>query len=362
MRAQDIVNHIATYLPETVDDFTNNSDISMLTSVGSTVTAVTSTVHGLAVGDKVNITGASTPIEAVTITRSGMLASLETATDHDFTEFNGATIVIQGAVEPEFNGTFDILGVPNRRNVTFKIDDSGPLTATGSPLVLNGANIFNSYNGLREVTAVPSATSFEYQLSVASLYSPALGSPIARSNPRISAAVDFESLMSAYTKQGVGDAWLFVVLADSVASKNRNIDIDAVDNIQQGNYFNQRLIQTIQFFVFLPTSAEIAGRQARDRCEELLNPICSSVLGVRFPSLVENDNNPLMITGHGAQAYNSAFYVHQYAFEATLQLGPSDIFVPRGDVAFRDLEFTTGLQVGTETFDTFVDLDEEPLV
>lgn len=151
------------------------------------------------------------------------------------------------------------------------------------------------------------------------------------------------------------------MLGDTIANKNRNIDTDSTDNIQNGNYFNQRLLQSVQMYVFLPTSAEIAGRSARDRCEELLKPICNSVLGYKFPSLVENTNNPLMISAHGAQDYNTAFYVHQYAFEATLQLGPSDIFVPADDVAFRDIDLTMGLSVGTETFNTLIDLDDEPL-
>ena len=84
-------------------------------------------------------------------------------------------------------------------------------------------------------------------------------------------------------------------------------------------------------------------------------------MSAKFPSLVENDNNPLMITGHGLELYNSAVYVHQYAFEATLQLGASDIFEPSDDVAFRDMDVTIGLDVGTETFNTLIDLDDEVL-
>ena len=115
------------------------------------------------------------------------------------------------------------------------------------------------------------------------------------------------------------------------------------------------------FYVFLPASGEIAGSDARDRCEELLNPICKSVLTAKFPSLVENDNNPLMLAGHGFEAYNSAYYVHSYTFEATLQMGDSDIYVPSDDVAFRDIGVTMGLDTGTETFTTDINLDDEQL-
>ena len=35
--------------------------------------------------------------------------------------------------------------------------------------------------------------------------------------------------------------------------------------------------------------------------------------------------------------------------------------VPTDDVAFRDIDLTLGLDVGTETFNTLIDLDNEPL-
>lgn len=59
--------------------------------------------------------------------------------------------------------------------------------------------------------------------------------------------------------------------------------------------------------------------------------------------------------------YNTAAYIHQYSFEATLQLGPSDIFIASDDVALRDIDLTIGLDVGTETFNTLIDLDDDPL-
>lgn len=360
MRAQDIVNQLAVYLPALVDDFTVQFAVTSLTRSGTTVTAVTSAPHGLVVGRQVNITGAKTPIPC-TLARSGIIGSATTTTDHDLTEQAGFEIELEGSIEAEFNGSFKLLSVRNRREFTFLMDDSGPIVATGAPLLMNGFNVFRDYNGLREIDTVPTATSFTYEITDATLFTPAGGTIVAKIDPRISASVDFERLMEEYTKQPSGEAWLFVVVGDAIASKNRGIDTDATDNIQAGNYFNQKLIQSIFLYVFLPTSEQIAGRAARDRCEELLSPICQSILGVKFPSLVENDNNPLMLTGHGIQAYNKAFYAHQYGFEVTLQLGPTDIFVPTDDVAFRDINLTMGSDLGNETFDTLIDLDDNPL-
>lgn len=360
MKSKDIVNQLAVVLPSLVDDFTTQYNVVSLTSSGTTATATTDIDHNLVVGKQVNVTGAQTPIVITSIDRVGIVATLITATDHDMTENAGFDVQIDGATESEFNGTFELLSVWNRRTITFLVDDSGPLSATGSPLLLNGSSPYQSYNGLKELTAIPSANSFEYELGGA-VFSPASGTIIAKTNPRISAAVSFDRLLDAYTNQLPDNAWLFVVLGDAIASKNRNIDTDSTDNLQAGNYFNQRIIQTVDVYVFIPTSDEIAGTNARDRCEELLKPICNSILAVKFPSLVENNNNPLMLTGHGIQAYNKAFYAHQFSFESTIQLGPSDVFVPSNDVAFRDMAITMGLDVGTETFDTLIDLDDTPL-
>lgn len=359
MRARDIVSQLAAVLPSLVDDFTDQVSVISLTRTGTTVTAVTDLAHGLEAGDQANIVGAQTPITISSITRVGVVATLVTDADHDMTENAGFDVQIEGAAEPEFNGAFTLLRVPNRRTLKFQVADSGPLSATGTPLLLNGSSPLQSYNGLQAITGTPTDLSFTYEVADGTLFSPASGAISAKTAPRVSATVDFDRQLDAYTRQKNGDAWLFVVIGDALADKNRNIDTDSTDNIQSGSYFNQRLVQSIQLFVLLPASAEIAGRSARDRCEELLRPICRSILGVKFPSLVENANNPLMLTGHGLQTYNTAVYAHQYAFEATLQLGPSDIFTPSDDVAFRDVDLTQGLDIGTETFNTLIDLDDE---
>ena len=163
MRASDIVNQIASILPGLVDDFTNNLAVASLARNGTTVTGTTTGAHGLTVGKQVNIVGALTPLTCA-ITRNGIVGTLITDEDHDITENAGFDVQIDGATEAEFNGTFGLLKVPNRRTVTFLMDDAGPVLATGAPVLLNGASPLQQYNGLQEVTAIPSATQFEYEI------------------------------------------------------------------------------------------------------------------------------------------------------------------------------------------------------
>jgi len=367
MRSSDIVAQLAIKLPTFVDDFTSNFSVSSLVRLNNTVTVTTTADHGLLVGKAVNIVGALTPIVIESIDRVGIQATLVTASPHDFTETIGfENVIIEGANESEFNGTFPVLSVPtgvaNRRTIRFQVADSGPIAATGSPLLLNGSNIFQGYNGLRLVTAVPSTTVFEYEITDTTLFSPASGAIFSKTSPRISSSVSFERILDAYTKQTVDNAWLFVVMGDGIAQKNRKINLDSTDNIQKTQFFDQRLTQTASLFLLLPTSSEIAARNARDRAEELLQAITKSILLSKFDTLFSNRfNNPLQFNEHGFQDYNGSFYVHRYTFEATIQMGFEDTVGADGDVAFRDICMTMGLDVGNETFDTNINLDVEPL-
>ena len=331
MRTADIINHLVVELPKRANDFTDSINLSSVTVAANVATATTPTAHGLAIGQQVNIVGVQVPIEG-TISRVGTIATIETDSDHDLTE--GAGFDVQIANSTGYDGTFTLLNVPDRRVINFQVAGTEPLTDTGE--LLNGSNVFNSYNGVHTVTAV-TATTFDYVLNKD--LADGVGGAI-KGNPRISGATTFETLLANYTKQQPDKAWLFAVMGDGIAHKDRNTDTDSTANITRGANYNQRLSQSVTLFLFLPTSQRLTGRMARDRCEELLSPICQSMLTAKFPTLMTADNNPLMFVSHGFEAYNSAFYVHQYTFEATIQLTNSDVFTPDCDVAFRQLDFT----------------------
>lgn len=361
MRAQDIINQLAVLLPSLVNDFTDQIAVSSLTRAGTTVTVTTSAAHGLVVGAAVNVTGAITPITISSLTRVGIQGTLVTAADHDMTEDADFSVVIEGATESEFNGTFTLLKVLNRRTVTFVMADSGATTATGSPLLLSGSSPLQSYNGLKDVTVVPDTVTFEYEVTDTTLFTPASGTIVAKTAPRISGAVDIERAFDSYTAQPPAASWLFVVLGDAVANKNKNIDTDATNNLQRGQFQDQRIIQAVSVYLFSPASDEIAARVARDRAQELFGPICQSIVMGKFDSQLSTGSlNPLQMNGHGFQAYTTATYVHRYDFEVTEQLAQADVFEPTDDVAFRDISLRNTLAVGTQedSIDSEIDLDE----
>lgn len=377
MKAEDVVRQLAANLPRFSSLFTTNTEISNVvieatTPITTTLSVTTSTPHGLSVGKGVNIQGVLYTIDISSFTRVGTIGTIVTTQDHDFTlgqqggalSGEGSTNAItSGADQPEFNGTFKITGVLNRQTIQVEMEDAGPTAATGLMQLNNGASSLQQYNGLFEVIAVPTDTSFSYVVPFSSVTLPLVDNAIVKGDVRISATNSLDSVVAAYTEQAVNNLWMFVVLEDVVASKDRRILSDATENIQRSQYYRQQITQPVTLYVIFPTAEEqIAGRQARDIAEELFQPICRSILFKRFNSLLTvGEYNPLNFISHGFTAYNSAYYVHQYTFEQVADITFPDTVGLDEDVAFRDIALTMGVNIGTAQLTANIDLDEEPL-
>lgn len=347
MRAFDVVQQLAARLPLFSDAFTTNVSVSSLTQAAGIATAVTTTPHGISAGQQACIVGAKTALAISSLTRVGTVGTLVTVTPHDLTKGYSTTVEIADAVEANFNGTFTLINVPDRYTVTFVIANSGALTATGSPVLLNGANYLAQYNGLKTILSAPTTTSFTFAVPTG-LASPARGTIVARTLPRISALLQEDMVIAAYTAQPTGNAWAFVVLGDVTASKSRDTETDATSNLQRGEEFRVRLLQPMTVYICLPTSQETAGRSVRDRCEELLKPLCQSILMKRFDSLLTiGMKGPLQFVGHGFASYQSGFYVHAYQFVQVADMSFGDTVGYDEDVAFRNIALTMNNNIGT---------------
>ncbi len=361
MRAAEIISVLAARLPQLTGDFTDDIAVDSLTQSAGVATVTTSAAHGLAVGHQVAVTGAKTPITVSSFTRSGTVGTIVTASNHDYTEGYQTVVETSGATEPEFNGSFPLLTVPNRRTVTVSMPDAGSTVATGVPLLLNGSNIYQSYNGLRQVLSVPSATTLTVS-APSSAYSPAAGTVLLRRLPRISGAVNFERALSAYTKQGAGKRWAFVSLGPVAASRSRIIDSDAADNIQRGNEYRQQLVHPVTVYVVSTVPGEYAARAVRDDMEDLLPVLCRCLLGYRPDSrLYVGAQSPLVFVGHDTIYYDGAVYAHGFDFSAVADLTFADTIGYSDDVAFRDIRLDMGVDTGTEIATADIDLDDVPL-
>ncbi len=324
MKLINIVSQLMAALPVNTDKFTDSVDVISLVRAGTTITVSCSGAHNLKIGKPATILGAQTPIVISSLSRAGFVGTLVVAS-HDLTyaenNSQGSEIQISGAVESEFNGTFETISVESKTNITFIMLDAGPTVATGSPKLLNGFNYREDYNGTYAVTSVPSPSVFTYEHPYAGSVDP-VGSIEARVSPRISAGSDIQRLQAAYTAQQQSKLWMFVTLGTVVASKSRAVNADFVDNLNEGHEYRQQLVQPFSVYLFIPASDDIAGRKARDTAEELFSPLCRSILGARFDSELAQGLPQGMVhfIDHDVLVYDSAIYVHEFQFAQIVDL------------------------------------------
>jgi len=367
MKAEDIIKQLVAKLPGLTDKFSDQSTIDSITQTGLVATATIAAGHGLVDGELVTITEAVSPITTVSITRTATSAVIITNTNHDFTLNPRETakgfiqpVIMSGSTEPEFNGTFKLLSVENRKQLTIEVADSGPIAATGSPILENGANAFASYNGSFNITVV-SPTQFTYALKVA-IPNDATGSPILHSGQRITGAVTIDRFLDGYTKQPTDDWWCVVVLGDVIASKGRQNRTDSTDQFNDNQHYRQAITQPFGIYLVAPASNSVAARPQRDEMEDVVPFVMQSVLLAKFATgFAINKDNRTTFTAHGFFLYNGPIYVHEITFEQNADLLFIDSVGNDPDVAFRDFDLTMNTDLGDTQLTASVDLDEEPL-
>jgi hypothetical protein len=365
MKAYDVITQLRSTLPKYTNYFSDEYDISSLTRSGTTVTAITSTPHNLVTGYYVQIVNALTPFTLDELTRTGNVATGITLNAHDLTEqwpIDNPTVELIGADQAEYNGTHDLLTVPNRKTFTFKVTGTPTTPATGTIKLLS--NLAVGYNGWQQVTVIDSTT-FTYQ-TASTPESPALGSNIvARSRARISGAVSVERAIESYTKKSPDEMWGFVVAGNTIANKNRAIYSDATDKYGKGEDYRQELIAPFAIYVFVPATNSISGRRERDQMENLLPALCNSLLKVKFPTgFIENPYSGVVFSSHSFYDYVGSYYIHEFMFETTAWIIEGDTIEPDYNVAFRDIFVNYGSSFDSSDdiiMTDHIDLDDEPL-
>lgn len=361
MKSQDVILQLYSALPSKTDKFTTDISVTGITVSGPTATATTSVAHGLVDGDLVTIQGALAPINIASMDRVGTVVTVVTTENHDLTEGYQETVVIDEANEAEFNGTFTLLTVPNRKTFTFETVDSGATSSTGSPVLLNGSAF--GFNGLYTASNV-TATTFDYTL-LGDVAGDARGTIIVSVGYRISGAISLERALEAYTRQSTDDWWIFVVLGDVTASKDRHVLNDSISTQTGNTQWQQLIIQPFTILTIAPATATIGARNLRDDAEDIASALFGSLLGVKFDGgLSTKDQYQTVFSSHGSIEYDTAIYVHQYNFESSTDITFDDTVGEGFNVAFRDLGLTIGTDLmtdNTERLTVDVDLDDQPL-
>lgn len=327
---------------------------------GGVATITVDEPHGLAVGNGVSILDVPVPLVIDTITRVGTVGTVVTVDDHDLTLGFKDSVEIDGVDDAEFNGTFKIISVNNRKTIKFSMPNTGPTSSTGGN-VLNAQRYDKSYNGLFAVASVPSATSFTINSFPGATGSVSSGK--VRCNIRISAAATYERALDAYTKQRTDKAWCIAVLNGVSASKDRGTNTDFTAKIQRTDFYRQQIQENLTIVVIRNTKDELSGRKSRDDMQELMRHIMKSIGFYEFPNnLTVGKSNPLVFTSHDTLLYDSSLYVHGFEFECSTDIYVEDTVGGDESVAFRDINTVQIPDVGgTTSADAYINLDDEAL-
>jgi hypothetical protein len=362
MKIEPVILWLQQNLPLYTSLFSDTVSVTSLENNSGIVTATTSSAHNFVNGQLINIGGAFVPNNLVSLTRVNNIGYGTTQTNHDLTQGWQPNITISGADQAEYNGTFPLLTVPNRRNFSFQLpDDSAPTPATGTPQLIEFRPA--GYNGYFPIVVI-SPTQFSYEAPVGNELN-ATGSIVASSNTRISGAASIERAIDAYTKQGIDRMWMIVVSGPTRANNDRNTKSDATAQFSKTDQYWQRLIESLSVYVICSTTSGITARRERDLVEDevmysLLEVMCGTKFTNNFPV---NKWARMVFVGHDIFEYNSSYYIHKFDFETQTDLSFNFLLLPF-TTAFRDisLNFLENDEFESPTIMTaHVDLDDEPL-
>lgn len=367
MKARDVEARLQERLPLLTDRFTREQALVSITASGTTATATTAIAHGLSVSNKVLIAGADAPVGINTITRVATVVTVVTLQDHDLTQdyVDQPTVTLSGSAESEFNGTFTLVLVPNRRTFTFAVADSGPTTGTGSPQ-LDSPGLPFGYNGLVTLTAV-TTTTFEYTLSQA-LTLPASGANMrVIKGVRIHAAINADRALSVFDSKDLnnlaeGELSLFVVLGDVAANRDRNALNDGISSAGVSGDNRQIIFQPVNCLVFQKVTQDVSGADAGDDMQDIARFIVSVLAGFGPNNgFAVNSGNKLRFVSHGLMQYDSAIYIHMVEFQLQGDISNEDLDITPLNVAFRDILLSFTNEQGSQVISATVNLDDEPL-
>ena len=334
MKGADVVNRLKEVLPNYTDNFSDIYSVTSLSRSATTITAVTSTAHGLATNDYVTIRGAKEPIAISSITRDDTTVTVTTATDHKLSDpslyseaaAEGITIEITGADPSDYNGTFTLsqLTVPTNTTFTYEIatTPTTPATTPGTLLL----DDFDGYNGYKQVTVVDTTT-FTYETTNTSLGTPAQGTIEMSNATRIAWSATATRADQFYSEDSnrTDQNWLFVVMGASVVYKDDTVASDLASSQNTNQFFFFETQNDFSIYVFLPSTDDTLGATASDLAKETEQPLLKSIVNFDFDSpLTEDCYQGTTYVGNETEDYNTAYYVHRYDFLSKGYVQPED--------------------------------------
>lgn len=363
---RDVMAHLWRYLPSVTTLFNESLTI---TSAAVTSGLITGTIAAgtPVVGQNLLLSGIKVrnPITAYVDNGDGT-ARFTVANDHDQTEprqrLDTQQLTLGGITPSAWNGSHDILGIPNRRTFEIAIP-AGATTPTvpgyliEQPTGVLGIGTVTSVVGTA-VTIQPAEGIFHYDATVDTI--------TVNTKIRARAAADITRAAAIYTKQASAKPFIFVIMTDVSVSKDRHTPNDGLATFTKQDMRLLRLLQNFAIAVFIPTADDVGGDNAQHMAYgEIYEALTKIFYGFGF-----SDESAIQYVtvsaGHGPGLYNSAYYLHVYDWQVpnvvTFESGFDGQSPFITDVAFRDINQSLYVNNSDKAIMSMaLDLDEEPL-
>lgn len=336
----NILNHLYEYIPRLSDRFSDNALVSAQILAGTPqILRVTDNAHGLIAGDLVVLFDGkiNNPIVNVEFFSGDNILRFTTQGNHDLTQGYTVEVQLSGFTNPALNGTFPLIAVPNRN--TFEIEGTALPTLNGNEVLTESREL--GIDGLFTISNVVDVNTYDISLDGRPEFTIQTVPVLKRAKDfRMGVSVDARRAEALYTKQADKDhLWMFVIMGDATASKNRDLTSDANQTNTPGSSSRILLVNTFSLVVFYPTETETAAAIATDLSwNEILKLMLASTSGIKFEDF-GNTNYITTLLDHGTSIYTNAYYSHAYTFEYNYQITQEQQFLTQfiESAAFRDI-------------------------
>lgn len=370
MKIGPVVQFLQSQLPAITPYFSDQSEITSITSTNGVATVTTNQDHNLIGNDVITITDAIIAVPVIEIVITSGIGVLKTQADHGMTygfDYKAkisnpdTPLRMRGSSNGLLNGDFIAVGVPNRFNVQFKTSLPDGAYQPDGAKVLSYA--YASLNGRKEVLLVPSPNTFTFTIDSVEDYE-TITPCVLHTNIRITGAADVERAEQFYTNlesQGYTENkfYLFVTFGNSVVSKDRNSLNDATSIIELGNDPRLKVIEDLDLNVFCPSSEDALCFELRDTLEDVKLALIGTMYGL--PQIRQYKANNTYLYSFVSDfdiLLNRANMVRGYKFETMYNIGFCDMFKQGNLTPFRNINFDF---VHKDTHNSqYINLDVDP--
>lgn len=340
-KIEDIVKQMQAVLPRYTTKFSEPFVISSIVSIGGGVFEIeTATVHGLIVGNYINVRGVLVvnSITAISYDSVNEIVVADTTNVHDLTDNFQSTVNITGfGAITDGDFTFVSAITPKRFSFSSAIEPTG--------LGQLNEDRLDGLNGRYEVDTIISTTKFRITSTTLHTAFVVNANSLVTSSIRVSGMSTVDRLVAYYSETKIDKLWAFVIPEATSVSFNRRINSDAQQKFQRSNEIQYECYQTYGIYVVAPATDTTGARLLADDMVDIRTALCKSLVGVKFDSgFVDSKVYIMTFNGDDFLDYVGSYYIHKFDFETVFNFSEGDAVDIPDSVAFREFQINLKTQ------------------